>query len=98
MAKQSPEQLAESRRLGGRNSLAGRARYPKGHPRAGQLMPRGQEAPPLDPPAPDPIDPRAADPAPPPAADPAPRPPAKSGRLNPLTATPRDLFDRIRGA
>jgi hypothetical protein len=86
--RQSPEQVRESRRQGGRNSLAGRARYPKGHPKAGQLMPRGAAPPDPTPPPADPTTP------PPPAAPPADPP---RGRLNPLTATPRDLFDRIRG-
>lgn len=91
MPRQTPEQARESRRLGGRNSAAGRPRYPKGHPKAGQLMPRGADPVTVDPPAPDPVDQPAADPAPP-----APPPPA-SRRVNPLTATPRDLIDRIRG-
>lgn len=94
MAKQSPEQLRESKRAGARRSMEGRARYPKGHPRAGQLMPRGAVPPDPSPPAPGP-DPQPA-PAPAPPPDPAP-PAPPAGRLNPLTATPRDLLDRIRG-
>lgn len=98
MARQSPEQAKESRRLGGINSAAGRPRYPKGHPRAGQLMPKGADPAAIAPPAPDPVDAAPAPPADPPTP-PAPQdPPAGGRRINPLTATPRDLFDRIRGA
>lgn len=84
MARQTREQLHESRRLGGQNSAANRQRYPKGHPQAGQLLPR----------AADPPTPPAAPLQPPPPAAPA---PPERRRLNPLTATPRDVVDRILG-
>lgn len=93
MARQTPEQARESRRLGGINSAAGRPRYPKGHPNAGQLMPKGATASALPPPgAPPP--PEAPPPPAPRSAEP---PPSGRGRMNPLTATPRDLVDRILG-
>lgn len=98
--RQSPDQARESRRLGGINSAAGRPRYPKGHPRAGQLMPKGADPAAIPPPAPDPVaEPPAPTPDPPapPAPRPADPPPSGRGRINPLTATPRDLVDRILG-
>lgn len=89
---QSEEQRAESRRLGGRNAAARHRRYPPGHPKAGKFMPRG-EVTKLDPPPPDPVQRPPGDPEPPPDEP----PPTPRGGLNPFTATPRDLVDRMRG-